>query len=461
MKLFGLSITKAAPTALQAVYGQAQSFFGIIRESFTGAWQKNVTVESTQNILAFSAVYACVSLISGDISKLRIKLTRNNGGIWEEIDSPAFSPVLRKPNRYQTRIQFLSQWLTTKLLHGNAYVFKERDNRGGENKGVVTDIYVLDPRRVTPLIAEDGAVYYQLKMDTLSGLTEADLTVPASEIIHDRGITLWHPLIGVTPIYACGASGTQGIRIQANSAKFFENMSRPSGHLTAPGTISDATIESLKKQFAENFGGGNLGKVMVTGDGLKYEPMTIPANDAQLIEQLRWTVEDVARCFHVPLHKIQNGSNPTFTNIGAFNQDYYSQCLQTHIEAIELLLDEGLALPSDMGTELDLDGLLRMDPKSRAETTEIEIRSAVISPDEARFRENRGPVPGGDSPMMQQQNFSLAALAKRDAQDDPFASSKAPPAPQLNAPQAEDTAAKDAEEFAVFMSEITKGLEHA
>jgi phage portal protein BeeE len=52
-------------------------------------------------------------------------------------------------------------------------------------------------------------------------------------------ITFWHPLVGVTPIYACGAAATQGSRIQANSAKFFENMSRPSGQLTAPGEISE------------------------------------------------------------------------------------------------------------------------------------------------------------------------------------------------------------------------------
>jgi phage portal protein BeeE len=48
-----------------------------------------------------------------------------------------------------------------------------------------------------------------------------------------------------------------------------------------------------------------LGRLWVSGDGLKYEPMTIPAQEAQLIEQLKWTVEDVARCFHVPLYKIR------------------------------------------------------------------------------------------------------------------------------------------------------------
>ena len=32
------------------------------------------------------------------------------------------------------------------------------------------------------------------------------------------------------------------------------------------------------------------------------------------------------------------------------------------------------------------------------------------------------PVEGGGTPYLQQQNFSLSALAKRDAQQDPFAS---------------------------------------
>jgi phage portal protein BeeE len=74
-----------------------------------------------------------------------------------------------------------------------------------------------------------------------------------------------------------------------------------------------------------------------------------------------------------------------------------------------------------------------MDPKSRAETREIEIRSAVLKPDEGRLQENRPPVDGGDTVYMQQQNYSLAALAKRDASDDPFGkAATTPPAAPAN-----------------------------
>jgi HK97 family phage portal protein len=422
MKLLGFNITREKSMSMVP---RTQSWFGPVMESFSGAWQRNIVVDSHQNILAFSAVYACVSLISNDIAKLRIKLCEDKKGIWEEIDVPAFSPVLRKPNHFQTRIQFLSQWMTSKLLYGNTYVLKERNERRN-----VRALYVLDPRGVLPLVAPDGEVFYQLSQDDLAGIdpTNQKLIVPASEIIHDRTATLFHPLVGVSPIYACGASATQGNRIQNFGAKFFENMSRPSGIVTAPNNIDNETAARIKRDTEQAMSGANLGRLIVLGSGLSYEPLTMPAQEAQLIEQQRWTVEDVARAFGVPLYKVQAG-NPTFTNSAQFDQDYYKQTLQKPIEDIEVLLDEGLDLPTSYHTELDLEGLLRMDPESRARVHEIEIRSAVATPDEARFTENRQPVAGGD---LQQQNYSLAALAKRDAKEDPFATEAKPalPAPK-------------------------------
>jgi HK97 family phage portal protein len=415
VRLFGLEVTLAKQMMPAAVPVRSQSFLSTIFEPFSGAWQKNITPESRQNLTAFSAVYACISLIASDISKLQICLKElTDNGIWKEVErNSPIGNVLRKPNSYQNRIQFLSYWITSKLLYGNAYILLGRDARR-----VVTSMYPLDPRLVTPLVTQEGDVYYRLNQDTLSGL-ELPITVPASEIIHDRDICLFHPLVGVSPIYACGASATQGIRIQANSAAFFENMSRPSGQLTAPGPISGTTADRLKAEFEKNFQGGKLGKLLVAGDGLKYEPMTIPANDAQLIEQLKWTVEDVARCFHVPLYKL-GGAAPIATgNTAVLNQDYYTQTLQSPIESVELCLDEGLGISAVKnrvyGVELDLDGLFRMDPTARADVNQKNVSAGILAPNEARMQLNLPPVTGGDTPYLQQQNWSLSALDRRDS----------------------------------------------
>ena len=438
MRIFGLdvSVKKAAPAGTVPV---RSSLAGMIREPFAGGWQKGMTVDPIGSITSFGAVYACISRIATDIAKLELKLTMPDGNI--RVPVPASSPyweVLRRPNPHQNRIQWLNDWIVGKMLFGNKHQLKVRDARG-----ITYRLHGLDPRRVTPMVTSQGDIYYSLGGDDLNRVPTG-MILPASEMIHDRGMTLWHPLVGVSPIYACGMSSTQGIRIQNNSATFFENMSRPSGLLTAPGTIDDVTAERLKREWQQNYGGQNIGNLAVMGDGLKYEPMTIPANDAQLVEQLNWTVEDVARCFAVPLYKINAGAIPTAGNVEALESQYYSGCLQILIESLELCLTEGLEMPAGYRVEADLEGLLRMDSSSQIEALTKAVSGTIMKPNEARAKRNLPPVDGGDTVYSQQQNYSLAALAKRDALPDPFGTAK--PAPVLPAPAAEQPEADDGEE---------------
>lgn len=409
-------VLKSVVTALTP-----RDVWGVIREPFTGAWQRNIQIDSTSAVLAFSAVYACVAIIAGDIAKLRCKLTElTKDGIWIEVTrvSP-FAAVLETPNRYQTRVQFFESWMTSLLLFGNTYIYKERDARG-----IVTDMYVLRPDRVIPCVASDGSVWYQLYQDYLAGTTSC--MVPADDIIHDRINCLFNPLVGVSPIFACGASATQGNRIQAQSAKFFENMARPSGMLTAPASIDDETAARLKREFENKTGGSNIGRTFVAGSGLKYEAMTMPAHDAQLIEQLKWTVEDVARCFHVPMYMIQAAPIPGDRNVEAMQRLYYDQALQRPIEGIETLLDRGLYLPAFYATEFDLDALLRMDTAARYTAWKSAVDGSWMSPNEVRFRENMAPVPGGEEPLSQQQYYPLSLLAKRPPPTTPTAPGATP-----------------------------------
>jgi hypothetical protein len=231
---------------------------------------------------------------------------------------------------------------------------------------VVKALYVLDAQRVTPL-SDDGGVYYQLSKDYLVGAGRDTITIPAREIIHDMMVSLWHPLVGVSPIYACGMSATMGNRIQANSTRFFQNMSRPSGHADRAWHDLRRDAARLKKHFEENFSGATTSGA---SDGRRRRPEVradgaIPAHDAQLIEQLKWTVEDVARCFHVPMYKL-GGKEPVRTSVESLNQTYYNDCLQALIESAEACSTKGSASPAPgYHTEFDLEGLMRMDTAAR------------------------------------------------------------------------------------------------
>lgn len=390
-------------------------FWTTIKESFTGAWQRGIESESTESLLTNSAVYACVTGIAGDISKMKIKLVKDvDGGIREEVKDSPYLAILRRPNHFQNRIEFVENWQLSKLLNGNTYVLKERDKRG-----MVEAMYILDPRRVVVLVATNGDVYYQIRQDDLAQVTEEN-TVPATEIIHDKMFPLWHPLVGVSPLYACALSGTVGNKIRRKAIDFFDNRAMPGGIITAPGSIPDNIATRIKADFERNYAGEKVGRLAVLGDGMEFKLMEMTAEASQLAEQLKMSVDDVARAFHYPLFKLGGQLPPYAGNVNALITGYYTDCLQVPIEKMELSLDEGLKLPKGYGTEFDLDGLMRMDIKGLFESNTEAIKG-WMKPNEARRRVNLPPIVGGDTAYLQQQNFSLEALAKRDAKDDPFA----------------------------------------
>lgn len=417
MRVFGRELTfKRAPVNGSTVSGsRGGGWFPWINEPFTGAWQRNMEV-STPTVLGHYAVYACVTLIANDIGKLRQRLMELDGnGIWKETSSPSFSPVLRKPNGYQNHIQFKQWWQTSKLTKGNAYALKQRDNRG-----VVVGLYLLDPDRVTVLVTPQGEVYYQCGGDDLNDIEQTGVTVPASEIIHDRMNCLFHPLVGIPPLYACALAASQSLKMQNDSSTFFENGARPGGILSAPGAISDETAARLKAHWDANYTGQNAGRVAVVGDDLKFQQMKMSATDSQLIEQFKLTAEMICTAFHVPASKVGVTTAANGVTAEQENQKYYSDCVQVLCEEYEACMDDGLALPNDYGVELDIDGLLRMDMGAQVTTLSEAVKGRLMTTNEGRKRLNLPPVVGGDVVTAQQQDFSLESLAKRDA-NDPFA----------------------------------------
>lgn len=412
--------------------GGTGGWFGVIHEAFAGAWQRNIRYTAA-DVLTYGTVWSCITLIAGDIAKLWVKLVRVENGIATETENPAFSPVLRKPNHFSTWVKFIEHWIISKFFNGNTYVLKARDGRG-----VVTALYVLDPSRVQVLVAPNGDVFYQLNTDYLAGIDTATITVPAREIIHDICVPLYHPLVGVSPIHACGLAAMQGLKIQQQSAKFFGRGLSLSGLLVAPGAISQINADRLEKLWNEQYRGEeNAGKIAVVGDGMKFEKLVMSAVDAQLIEQLKWTSENVCACFHVPGYMVGIGPPPPYTDIQSINLQYYTQALQNPIENLETLLDEGLALPPPFHVEFDLWALARMDPPRQMEFATKGVSGGILSINEARALFDRPPVTGGEEPLLQQQNWPISQLADRPLPwDTPPPASPPTPALDLSPPAA-------------------------
>jgi len=256
---------------------------------------------------------------------------------------------------------------------------------------------------------------------------------------------LFHPLCGTPPVFASGLASMLGLNAQKASALLFENSSMPGGILTAPAEVNAQVAQMIKQKWEANFSKINLGRVAILDNGMKYEKIAMTHVEGQMVENLKWSAEVVCSVYHVPPYKVGVGALPSYNNVQALQIEYYGQALQAPIEEIEELLDDGLGLGgygTGLGTEFDTENLLRMDSVTAITAIRDAIGAGVMSPNEGRSKLDLKPVDGGESPYLQQQNYSLAALAKRDAQADPFAPDK-PPTPA--APAAEPPADKPAD----------------
>lgn len=400
----------------------------VVREPSTGAWQRDLEIRP-DTLLSNPTVFTCVTRIPQDVAKCRLRLVyEQDTDIWVPTTNPAYSPVLRRPNHYQTIRLFIEQWIQSKLIFGNTYVLKRRDARG-----VVNGLYILNPPYVSPLVAPDGSVFYELRRpDTdFAGLwplpTNDPVTVPARELIHDRINCLFHPLVGLSPLYAAGAPALLASMIQRSSTAFFGKGSAPSGVLQSDLEIKPEQADKIQEKWQKGFGGpDNAGKIAVLGYGLKYEATTRSASDSQLVDQQQLTQVEICECFGMPVALIDTTKGAPYGNREQLVQQYHDECLQTLMVGTETALDEGIGIEQPVngvqyGTEFDIDDLIWMDTATRTKAAGDTIGNGALSPNEARRKYfGVGPAKGGASPMVQQQYYSLAALAERDAAQ-PFA----------------------------------------
>ncbi len=414
MRIFGFNISREK--ALQPVNDWRHGW-RVIHEPTTGAWQRNEEL-TRDNITTYPALYACLNRITQDIGKLPFVLRKlGSNGIWTTAENPAWSPVLRKPNGYQTQQQFRETWILSKLIDGNTFVLKQRDNRG-----VVTALYVLDPSRVTPLVSEAGRVFYEITYNTANNLLPvaydgSKITIPASEIIHDRINPFHHHLLGVPPLTAAALAAGKNIHILRNSSSFFQNNASPGGLVSGPAGMSEDDADKLQLMFNNNFSGENSGRIAVVGADLKFTPFAFKAADSQVVEQMRYSDEQVCQPFGIPPFKIGIGSIPAGLGVDAINLLYHEDALSGHIESMENLLDEAIALPADWGVWLDTDPLFRMDQGKKAEVETKLVGGNIKTPNEGRLAFDLPPLEGGDTVYMQQQDFPLDQVRKNKIVD--------------------------------------------
>ena len=177
-------------------------------------------------------------------------------------------------------------------------------------------------------------------------------------------------------------------------AKFFENGARPSGILEHPGTINNP--EKLRESWQAVYGGsGNTGKVAILEEGMKYQQISIPPNDAQFLDTRKFQLNEIARIFRVPPHMLADLDKATFSNIEQQSLEFVKFSLNPWVVRWEQALNKALFSPSERGkffVKFNVDGLLRGDYQSRMQGYAIGRNNGWLSANEIREMEDQNPI---------------------------------------------------------------------
>lgn len=347
--------------------------------------------------LRVSAVYACVRVIAEDIAKLPADIwrARKDGTGWDRATDHPLYRILRRPNKFMTPTSFFMAMGASLGFRGNSINVILRDDRGVEPVG----LWPVNPGQVTIYEAVTGELFYAISRRTTlenAVLRNTALMVPAYDIMHVRGFTL-DGLIGLSPLAQMRESIGIALAGEGMSAGMLANGAQPGGVLKHPEKISEEAANRLRSSWQNRYGGSsNSGKTVILEEGMEFQQLGMTSVDAQFLEQRKFTIEEIARAFRVPLHMIGMLDRMTNNNVEQLNRSYYDQTLMTPIKAIEDQFRISFELPDDLDVEFDVNGLLRADFKTRQEGAKTQAAGGALSVNEWRRGEGMNDIPGGN-----------------------------------------------------------------
>jgi HK97 family phage portal protein len=348
--------------------------------------------------LQVSTVQACVTIRSEDVAKLPVHVYRKRADGGREIvtDHPV-ERVLCRPNSYQSRFEFIEQMQVALMLRGNAYAVILRDGRGRP-----TDLIPISPDRVWIFEAPGGMVFYQVARrgaHETAVLGNEPLMIPSDDILHLRWMALDNSLYGASRIGLAREAIGLALSQQELAGRLSANSTNLGGVLTTEQKLSAEAAARLSKSWKEQKSGlRNAGDTAVLEQGLKWSPIGMTARDAEMIAARNFQVQDIARLFRMPIHKLGVMDKGIGSSLEQMDQDYMNSVVSSDLGRWESKLDQVFGLHEEgLFVEFDVSGFLRASLSARYASYRTGIVGMFLTPNEARRAEGLPDHPEGDT----------------------------------------------------------------
>ena len=363
-----------------------------------------------------TAVYACVRILAEAVASLPLHVYeyQDDGGKKLVHDHPLYYLLHDEPNPEMTSFVFRETLMSHLLLWGNAYAQIIRDGAGR-----VLGLYPLLPDKMDVQRDERGNIYYVYSRNSDENpmfKEYGDIRLKAEDVLHIPGLG-FDGLIGYSPIAMAKNAVGMTLACEEYGASFFANGANPGGVLEHPGVLKDPS--KVRESWNSVYRGvNNAHKIAVLEEGMKYQQIGIPPEEAQFLETRKFQINEIARLYRIPPHMVGDLDKSSFSNIEQQSLEFVKYTLDPWVIRWEQSLQRSLLLPGEKGKyfiKLNVDGLLRGDYQSRMNGYAVGRQNGWFSANDIREMENMNPIPDEEGGNLYLINGAMTKLADAGA----------------------------------------------
>ena len=361
------------------------SMFGSAYTFLFGQTSSGKTVNE-RTAMQTTAVYACVRVLAEAIASLPLHTYRyTDNGKEKALDHHLYHLLHNEPNPEMTSFVFRETLMGHLLLWGNAYAQIIRDGRGK-----VMALYPLMPDKITVERTEKGELFYLYTKEGTSFPLRSD------GVLHIPGLG-FDGLVGYSPIAMAKNAIGMAIATEEYGARFFANGANPGGVLEHPGVVKDPS--KIRESWNAVYQGSkNAHRVAVLEEGMKFQSIGIPPEQAQFLETRKFQINEIARIFRVPPHMVGDLERSSFSNIEQQSLEFVMYTLDPWVIRWEQAIQRALFSSTEKKecfVKFNVNGLLRGDYQSRMQGYAVGRQNGWLSADDIRELEDMNKLPEG------------------------------------------------------------------
>ena len=363
-----------------------------------------------------TAVYACVRILAEAVASLPLHVYeyQDDGGKKLVHDHPLYYLLHDEPNPEMTSFVFRETLMSHLLIWGNAYAQIIRDGAGR-----VLGLYPLLPDKMDVQRDDKGNIYYVYSRNSDENpmfKEYGNIKLKAEDVLHIPGLG-FDGLIGYSPIAMAKNAVGMTLACEEYGASFFANGANPGGVLEHPGVLKDPA--KVRESWNSVYRGvNNAHKIAVLEEGMKYQQIGIPPEEAQFLETRKFQINEIARLYRIPPHMVGDLDKSSFSNIEQQSLEFVKYTLDPWVIRWEQSLQRSLLLPGEKEKyfiKLNVDGLLRGDYQSRMNGYAVGRQNGWFSANDIREMENLNPIPDEEGGNLYLINGAMTKLADAGA----------------------------------------------